>query len=532
MNKKGSYMSYAINFIFPAMVFGAISGTATAIIVLLYKLCAVHIIGVSEKIYGFIGTYPFVAPVLVALMFGAAALYAFVYKKHPNLKGGGIPTSINMLRGTIRFKWIENVFGVFVMSLVSFFFGVPLGNEGPSVQMGTAIGKGSVSLFAKKHRAWSRYAMTGGACAGFSVATGSPVSGIMFALEEAHQRISPTILTVSSVSVIFAKLTSEALAPFLGISTRLFPQLTLSTIGIKNVWIPLVIGISVGLFAVVFLKYYGFISHLMKKTAKTMPMYIRVFIILSLTLVAGAVSYSFISTGHELILQLLEVKYGIVMLLMLLAVRSTLTLCANTCGITGGIFLPILALGALLSSVIATVCTSVFSLSGELYGLMLVLGICACISSMMKMPLTAVIFSLEALSCHDNILSVIIVATVSYMITELFEAKSINDSVIEHRNHQVDKNEKRVKEAFVTVMPSSFAVKKQIRDILWPRNLFVLSVKHASNEAIVDEHGSSELHEGDVLHLRYSTTDEEYTRTEIISIVGDQKFEEIETDII
>ena len=206
--------------------------------------------------------------------------------------------------------------------------------------------------------------------------------------------------------------------------------------------------------------------------------------------------------------------------------------CASTCGITGGIFLPILALGALLSSVIATVCTSVFSLSGELYGLMLVLGICACISSMMKMPLTAVIFSLEALSCHDNILSVIIVATVSYMITELFGAKSINDSVIEHRNHQVYKNEKRVKEAFVTVMLSSFAVEKQIRDILWPRNLFVLSVKHASNEAIVDEHGSSELHVGDVLHLRYSTADEEYTRTEIISIVGDQKFEEIETDII
>ena len=60
----------------------------------------------------------------------------------------------------------------------------------------------------------------------------------------------------------------------------------------------------------------------------------------------------------------------------------------------------------------------------------------------------------------------------------------------------------------------------------------MLSVKHASNEAIVDEHGSSELHVGDVLHLRYSTADEEYTRTQILSIVGEQEFEETETDII
>ena len=37
----------------------------------------------------------------------------------------------------------------------SFLFGVPLGNEGPAVQMGTAIGKGSVSVFAKKQRGLS-----------------------------------------------------------------------------------------------------------------------------------------------------------------------------------------------------------------------------------------------------------------------------------------------------------------------------------------------------------------------------------------
>lgn len=532
MNKKSSYASYLINFIFPALVFGAVSGIFTSVIVVLYKFCAVRVIGFSEKVYELMGHYPFLAPAAVALMFGAAAIYALVYKYYPSIKGGGIPTSISMLRGTIRFKWIENVIGVFVMSLVSFLFGVPLGNEGPSVQMGTAIGKGSVSLFAKKHRAWSRYAMTGGACAGFSVATGAPISGIMFALEEAHQRISPMILTVSAVSCVFAKLTADALAPLFGISTRLFPTMTIASVGHLYIWIPVVIGIAVGLFAVLFLKYYKVISRFMSKKTTHIPMYFKVFLILLFTLVAGSISYSFISTGHELILDLFEVKHGIIMLLMILAVRSTITLCANTCGITGGIFLPILALGALLSSVIANLCTMVFPLPEEMFGTMLVLGITACISSMMKMPLTAVIFSLEALSCHENILAVIIVSAVSYTITELFEVKSINDSVIEHRERQVEKQEKRVIDTFVTVMPSSFAVEKQIRDILWPRNLFVLSVKRSEKDAIVDEHGGSELHAGDILHLRYSTTDEEYTKKEILAIVGEQSYNENDTDII
>lgn len=528
MKEKSSRLSHLANLIFPALVFGGVSGILTAFVVVLYKWCAHHVIDFSQKCYDFLGEHPVVIFAVAAIMFAAAYLYSYVYKNHSYLKGGGIPTSISMLRGIIRFKWIENIVGVFLLSMGSFLFGVPLGNEGPAVQMGTAIGKGSVSVFAKKQRAWSRYAMTGGACAGFSVATGSPISGILFALEEAHQRISPMILTSSAVSVVFAKITTEIISPLFGVSPRLFPSIDIPQLDFRSIWIPVIIGLAVGLFAVLFLKYYNFLSVSINKKAKKIPSYIKIFLVFLLTLIMGMVSFSFVSTGHELILDLFEVKYSIVMLVLLLIVRTTITLFANSCGITGGIFLPILALGALLSSAIATVCTNVFSLSAELYTIMLVLGICACVSSMMKMPLTAIIFSVEALSCHNNILSVIIVAVLSYVVTELFDVKSINDSVIEHRERQVEKQDKKLIDAYVTVMPSSFAVEKQIRDILWPRNLFVLSVKALSKDRVVDEHGGRELQVGDVLHLHYSTTDEEYTKKEILSIVGEQELRETE----
>ena len=203
------HTNYFVNLIFPAVVFGSVTGILTALVITLYKLCAKHVIAASEAGYHFLGKNPLLILPVILFLLALAFLFSFIYKKEPDLKGGGIPASIGILRGILPFKWLRSVIGTFLISLMNFLIGVPLGNEGPSVQMGTAIGRGSVFSFAKKHRAWDRYSMTGGACAGFSVATGAPISGIMFAIEEAHQRISPMIIIVASTSVMFAQITTE-----------------------------------------------------------------------------------------------------------------------------------------------------------------------------------------------------------------------------------------------------------------------------------------------------------------------------------
>ena len=108
----------------------------------------------------------------------------------------------------------------------------------------------------------------------------------------------------------------------------------------------------------------------------------------------------------------------------------------------------------------------------------------------------------------------------------MFGAHSINDTVLEDRAHaQNEGKEFRVIDTFVTVQPGTFAVGKQIRDIFWPLNLFVLSVQHGKKHgAEVDEHGGKEIREGDILHVRYSTYDEEKTAEELMAIVGEQTF--------
>lgn len=522
--KLKNYKSYIINLIVPALVFGFITGTVTAFTVTLYKFLAHHIIDFSSHMYAYLRTHLYLVPVLLGALFGVSVLLAFLFKKYPNLKGGGIPTSIGVLRGIITFKWLRSLIGVFTLSLFSFLVGVPLGNEGPSVQMGTSIGRGTVYLFARgKHRAWDRYTMTGGACAGFSVATGAPISGILFAIEEAHQRISPTIMIVASSSVIFANIASRSLSHAFGVSNTLFEGISLPQLEIKDLWLPLLVGVVLGLVGSLILKYYKVSKLFFASVLKRVPMYVKIFLILALTVFVGIITFSGVSTGHELMLSLLDNEHTIGILFFILFARIILTIGASTNGITGGMFIPSLAIGATVSSILGK-SLILCGVDEKLYPMVLVLGIVATLSGFMKSPLTAIIFAVEALACYHNITTVIIVSLIAYFITELFEAKSINDSAMEARVEE--QNEGRVptvNNVTVTVMSGAFAIGKQIRDIFWPANTFVLSVEKAKTHSTeVDEHGGKELSVGDELHIQYSTLDEKATLYELEGIVGKQ----------
>ncbi len=515
---------YLLNTIASSCFFGAITGILTAVVMIAYKVCSHFVILASEHGYAYLRDHVWWLPAVVVILIGVAFLLTISYRKFPGLCGGGIPTSIGIVRGLATFRWWGNLIGIFVLSLTSFLIGVPLGNEGPSVQMGTAVGRGTIRLFPKQYRAWDRFAMTGGACAGFAVATGAPISGALFAIEEAHQRISPTIVMTSAFSVVFARITSELLAPLCGVSVSLFPQLPLPSLPIRHSWLPFLIGVAMGLFAVVFLKYFRLLTSFFNKRLSNVSRTFKLLAILLLTLTAGFFSFSFISTGHDLIVSLLEAPPALYWLFLVLIIRTTLTLSANTNGFTGGVFVPLLAIGAVVSAMLAKGLVPLFGLSGEQYPLILMLGITACIAGMMKMPLTAIVFSLEALSCSENILPVMIVAATAFAVTEIFGVQSINEYVLEHRMTQRNTAKSvNVIDTFVTVQPKAFAIGKQIRDIFWPANLFVLSVKHDPNRrSEMDVHGEKLLLEGDVLHVRYSTFDEEQTQEELTAIVGEQ----------
>lgn len=535
MKKK----TYLYHLLFPALIYATVTGVSVGCAIVFFKFCASHVIAASDAVYTYLRANPVFLPIAVVLLFAAAILCAGVYRFHPNLRGGGIPTSIGILRGLIPFRWIYNFFGVFAMSQLTFFLGVPLGTEGPSVQIGTALGRGVTRIGSrtsgKKHAAWDRYLMTAGACAGFCTATDAPISGMMFAIEEAHQRISPMIILVSTISVTAAKVTSTLLSPLFGINTYLFAPMHLIALKPGELWLPALIAVAVGLFAVLFLKYYLLLRTLWQRfqsgIQRMLPAGIRtvlpLFVIFLMTLTAGMISQTNLSSGHHLIEKLMHGQLAWYLLFAFVAVRMTVMIFANCAGITGGMFLPIMALGAMISSIIGGFLITHTPLTSGYYPVVVILGITACIASMMKMPLTAIVFAIEALSAHNNIVPVLLVSVLSYFITELFEVESINEVVLEHRLEDQRRGKEPVTvDTTVTVAPDTFAIGKQVRDIFWPANLFVLTVRHSDeHRAEMDERGDKTLHEGDLLHVRYESYNISETEAELYAIVGAQHTE-------
>ena len=208
---RNEFYNHTVRLLLPCVVFSAITGFFAAILITAFKIAAEWAVHISASANEAVRENPIWIPILIigAALIGLAA--SLILSISHSCKGGGIPTSVAAIQGIFSFRWLPAIILLPVCALLSFLAGLPLGTEGPCVQMGTAVGDGVMKGFGKeKHRGWRRYIMTGGASAGFSIATASPISAILFAMEELHKHFSPILLSVASISVITAQLTAEA----------------------------------------------------------------------------------------------------------------------------------------------------------------------------------------------------------------------------------------------------------------------------------------------------------------------------------
>ena len=528
--KKNVFLIYLKNILLPCLLLSLITGSLTGSFVVGFKIIASKIIAFSSEIYSFLRANLYFLPLAFATVILIAIALHLLQRFAPDSKGGGIPNAIAYLRGLVTFKWLRTLVGVIISSLTTFFIGTPLGNEGPCVIIGTTLGKGVINTFGKKHSEWDRYIMTGGACAGFSTATGAPISGILFALEEAHHKLSPMILMVAGSTVCFAIITAQWLSHIFGVETALFPHLAPISLQFSEAWIPLLIGIISGLFAVLYVKYFNSLRKFINKHVNGKSKLVASAVIFILTIVVGLFSANSTSTGHHLIEELLSPNNATILILIsIIILRALLGASASSVGITGGTFIPTLAFGALLSSIIAKLLINLEFIDHSYYQVIILLGMTACFSGMTQTPLTAIMFAFEALSLSSNLLAVAIAVIVSYIISEIFCPHSVNDEIMEIRVEEEHKGKTPILvDALLTVQEKSFAVGKKIRDVLWPNNLFVLSLRRSDNRPHIDGHGEKSMYPGDVLHVRYSTYDKKLTDQELCSILGEQTFIEHE----
>ena len=362
--------------------------------------------------------------------------------------------------------------------------------------------------------------MTGGAAAGFAVATGAPLSGIVFTLEEMHRRFSPTVLIVAAVAVISGTATSETLSALFGVDTTFFDLAIDKTLPLKFLWVAVLIGAICGISAILLTKVYHIIRKIKLKLVTRVPFTVKITLIFSVVAALGFLSSNLIGTGHALIEDILGGRTVWYVILIAFVIRALLMVIANNSGVSGGLFVPTLALGAMIASLVAEGLVALKLIGTEYYALLVVIGISAFLSASSRIPLTALTFAAETLCVVGNLLPVAAGVVVAYIVVEMIGIESFTDTVIEAKVE--DDNYGRTQiivESHMKVQAGAFAIGKDVNDILWPPTCRILSIHRNS---VVHHHHTGIIEEGDVLHLHYSTYEPELAMERLCLYLGEQ----------
>lgn len=508
------------NLLLPSLIFSVITGALSALIVTAFKILAEWAIKLSEHAYTFVGEHPKFLPVLAISAAALGLISSLVFSLSHTCRGGGIPTSIVAIRCIVGFKWYLSLCLLPFCALISFVTGLPLGTEGPCVQMGTSVGDGVVRcLGGKKYKSWRRYSMTGGAAAGFSIVTAAPISSIIFSMEELHRHFSPMLLTTAAVSVASAQLTAHGLEA-LGLgSLGLFhlPEIPVMSLGL--IFAPIIIGLVTGVASILFTRLYHISDKFISAVLKKVSVRIIFPVLFTATALIGFFLKDSLGSGHSLIESLLCGRGTVYLLIIALLIRAVGMCVYNTAGTTGGVFLPTLAFGAILGSLCAELLIALGWIGAEHHTLMVILGITSFLGSTTRIPLTACVFAIEVLAGTANVVPIILATAVSMITVELSGLEDFTDTIINAKIRKIKYGKSaRVITAPLVAREGSFIIGKEMRDVLWPNSCFVAAFDRANK----NRKSHSEVGVGDVITVLYKTYSPEETAEEIFAIVGEQ----------
>ncbi len=525
-SQKSNNKGYLKHVVLSVVVYGILTGTVVGSIVFFFNRGASWCYAQSKEIYSYISTNPIWIPVLLLALVLLATISYFVHKWAPESRGGGISLAEGIIKGLLTFKWLRMAIGVVINSFISFFAGLPMGQEGPSVALGTATSAG-LSESKICHNSWNRYVLTAGACSGFTVALNAPLTGVMFALEEAHKKFSPTIILMAFSACVSANISLNLWSAVFNLPVEsLFHLGKLQAMDISQIWAVALLGIGVGLAVCAFNwlaeSWHNLFQHKLKNKLHPLLRNIIMFVVLgSICIGLFALTEGQIhGGGHHLIIDLVANKIPWHLVLLLLLIKIVTIPMATSSGVTGGIFVPILAIGALVGATMGNICVGM-GLDIALYGTIVVIGMTAFLGGSMRAPITAILFMLEGTWQFENLLFVCIAMFFAVLIPQLIRQEPIYDVMLEN----LEENQNHGKERKIVLLKcivdnNSFACGKQFRDILWPANTIIREIYNSEGHIYMDHDGEKFVNDGNTILLQVETYNLDKTITDLKDIVG------------
>ena len=331
----------------------------------------------------------------------AALITGAAVSKYPMIKGSGIPQIKGGLRGFFKLSWFPELPLKFCGGLLALGCGLSLGREGPSIQLGGLTACAVNKKFAKSQKE-EDCLLTAGSAAGLTAAFGAPLSGVLFTFEELRNRMTHTSLVTAILSCLAAGIVSEAILGQLPVFSFTFPYM----IPVSDYFLLIPLGVVCGTVAVIFNQSL-FLSqdlHARIKSPLLRPL------------------PAFWLTG---------ILFAVPILLILIAAKLLFTAICYGSGSPGGIFLPLLMLGAIIGKTYELLLVNYFDYP-HIYGsFFIALGMTAFFSGVTKAPITGCVLILEMTASLSHLIPLIIAALTSYGIANYLGDTPVYDELLE-----------------------------------------------------------------------------------------------------
>ena len=405
--------------------------------------------------------------------------------------GSGIPQIEGEMLGLFDMKPYRTLISKMIGGVLTGFAGFSVGREGPAVQIGGSAGK-IVSYWMNSGLREQRILTSAGAGAGLTAAFSAPVSGAMFVFEEVHKSFYPYLVIPTFVATLISNyitVTIFGLTPALGFSV---------TSGMPLDYFPVLLGVGIlmGLCGVLFCR----MIFAFKRFFEWMKCsrFLKLVITFVTVAVIGFDSQLLLGGGNDLVGQLAFQSHGVLLLGGIVLGKILLTTFCYGSGAQGGIFLPMLVIGASAGAFCESLLSSMGLIAPDFVPQFVLCAMGGILAAAMRTPILAILLVLEMTDSFSNIYAIGIVTIVAYLVAEMLKEPPIYDSLLQAMSGQ--SNLENVQTFFQTKVPvvASY-INTPLQDLNLPDGTLIVSIRR--NGTYIVPLGDVKLESGDELQV-------------------------------
>lgn len=363
----------------------------------------------------------------VAAAATGATLAALIVRWMPLAAGSGIQHVEAVFRGQARLPRIHLLPAKFAGGVLGIGSGLVLGREGPTVHMGAAIGA-EAGRRARLPESEVRMMQTALGGAGLAVAFNAPIGGTLFTLEEVTKSFR--------VKTVLAALLAAGTA--VGVSRMLLgnrPDFLVQPIGapeLRWLWLFALFGVLTGLLGAVYNRLtLWFLDHV--AAIRRVPAVAKATVIGAIVGLA-MFFYPLAVGGGDTLTQMIVGGHQFVLPVVIgyLLVRFLAGPLSYSAAVPGGLFAPLLAVGALWGVLFVGAVDAVWPT--DLAGLtvpMALVGMAAFFGAAVRAPVTAIVLVIEMTATTEVAIPMLVATAASVLAAYLVGSAPIYDSLRE-----------------------------------------------------------------------------------------------------